>query len=122
MDYKSPPIGNEISCVFHGIEDKFIQLNYLEELLRRSLLKDNFTIMDFQIVKFGDIAGSLNFILAESHLIVHTYPEYNCFYVSFYTCRGPKDAEKVLNYIKKGLEFSLISDFSDKKIVVDPNF
>lgn len=43
-------------------------------------------------------------LLAESHLAVHTYPEYNSLYFNMYSCRSQKDAEKTFELIKGKLK------------------
>lgn len=56
-------------------------------LFRQAIKKANMNIVAEKFYSFGDDFGDTwVFVLAESHLAVHTYPEYNYFSVDVYTC------------------------------------
>lgn len=118
MNHKSPPIGNEISCVMHGINDNILNNHeYLENTLLDALKQDNFTILNKISHKFKPKGFTVLILLSESHATIHTYPEYNSLAFHIYSCRGPQDAKKAFEFIKEKLEPSLI-DFNERAVVV----
>jgi S-adenosylmethionine decarboxylase proenzyme len=103
-EYKSPPVGQEISCVMQGIKkDILLENNLLIELIKKILKKENFEILDFSSHDFEPHGFTALVLLSESHLAIHTYPEYSSLYFNMYSCRGPKDSENTFNELKKKL-------------------
>lgn len=121
MAYQSPPVGNEISCVMHGIEEETLNNHeYLKEILLEALRQENFTILNQFSHEFEPRGITIIIMLAESHATLHTYPEYNSLHFSIYSCRGPDDGKKVFEFLKKRLNPDSI-DFSEKRVIVDLN-
>ena len=103
--YQSPPIGQEISCVMHGIKKEFLLDNNLfESVLKEELQKDSFNVMNFVSYSFVPKGYTALALLSDSHLAIHTYPEHDTVYFNMYSCRGPKDSEKTFNFIKEKLK------------------
>ena len=103
--YQSPPIGQEISCVMKGIEKEFLlDVERLKLILKEILIKENFEIIKSSSHNFDPQGFTLFFLLGESHLAIHTYPEYNSLYFNLYSCRGPNDAENIFNFLKEKLK------------------
>ncbi|PIT96987.1 adenosylmethionine decarboxylase [Candidatus Campbellbacteria bacterium CG10_big_fil_rev_8_21_14_0_10_35_52] len=118
MSYQPPEVGNEISCVMHGIDEKLLyNTKALERKIIGALNKEKFTILDIMSHKFKPHGYTLAILLSESHIAAHTYPEYNSFYFSIYSCRGKEDGAKTYEAVKKYLKPKSI-DYSNKKIVV----
>ena len=118
MSYQPPEVGNEISCVMRGIDDKLLyNTKALEKKIIAALKKEKFTVLDIISRKFKPQGYTLVVLLAESHLATHTYPEYNSFYLNIYSCRGKEDGVKTYEAIKKYLKPKSI-DYSNKKIIV----
>jgi len=117
MDHQSQPVGQEISCVMKGVKENFL-INPLElrELAINSLKKFNFSILKVQEHSFSPQGYTLLILLGESHLAVHTYPEYNSIYFNLYSCRGPKDAEPTFELIKEKLKPKNILFYKENKI------
>ncbi len=102
--HKSPPVGQEISCVMYRVKREFLLDNsQLEKVLLGALEKEKFSVLDVSSYNFSPQGFSFIALLAESHLAVHTYPEYGSLYFNMYSCRGPKDSEPVFNYVIKEL-------------------
>jgi S-adenosylmethionine decarboxylase len=113
-NYTSPPIGQEISCVMHGIEKILINDNdKIESIVLDSLNKNKFGILDVQKHYFNPHGFTMMVLLSESHLAIHTYPEYNSIYFNMYSCRGPEDAEKTFAIFRKNI--------NPKKIIFQKN-
>ncbi|MFQ5662005.1 MAG: adenosylmethionine decarboxylase [Candidatus Paceibacteria bacterium] len=118
MSYKSPDTGNEISCIMHGISDNLLKdTKKLEEKLLDALRVDKFNVLDKVSHVFTPQGFTIAILLAESHVAVHTYPEYNSLYFNLYSCRGEKDGEKTYELLKEYLKPESV-DFSENKIFV----
>ena len=103
-NYTSPPVGHEVSCVMEGISGEILNnKSSLMSIMKTALEKDNFHILKTIFQSFSPQGFTGVFILSESHLAFHTYPEHWVLYLNMYSCRGPKDAEKTFNFIKKKL-------------------
>jgi S-adenosylmethionine decarboxylase len=118
MDYKSSDTGNEISCIMYGISDKLLKdTKKLEEKLLKALRTDRFDVLEKMSHIFTPQGFTIAILLAESHVAVHTYPEYNSLYFNLYSCRGEKDGEKTYELLKEYLKPKSV-DFSENKIFV----
>jgi S-adenosylmethionine decarboxylase len=119
-EYKSPPIGHEISCVFSGIENSFLDKKDcgIVEKIINFLKEDGFGICGKIIKQFNPKGYTIMVLLSESHLAIHTYPEHNSFYFNMYSCRGENDSMNLFKKLKKLLKPKKIIYFSDQKVPV----
>ncbi|MCD4666725.1 adenosylmethionine decarboxylase [archaeon] len=105
MTYKSPPVGNEISCVMHGISDKTLNNpKFLKETLLKALEKDNFTVLGESSHEFQPQGYTMLVLLSESHATIHTYPEYNSLVFHLYSCRSDDDGGNTFKFLKEKLK------------------
>jgi len=119
MTYKSPEIGQEISCVMKGIQKELLLNNdKLKLILKQVLKKNKFTILKSIYKAFSSQGFTALILLAESHLAIHTYPEYNSIYFNLYSCRGPKDAEATFNLVKKQLNPKEVLFYKENQIPI----
>jgi S-adenosylmethionine decarboxylase len=118
MEYKTNPIGNEISCVMYGINNKTLNNHKkLRSILLKALKQENFKILKETAYEFQPKGFTIMILIAESHAAIHTYPEYNSLYFHIHSCRGPESGREVYRFIKKELEPTSIS-FNERKIVL----
>ena len=103
--------GKHLICDFKNIENKEL-LNSIEHL--KGMCKTICKTHDFAILQecehlFTPIGCTFLFLLSESHLSVHTFPEKN--YISFdlYTCRDYSD-----NYIYTNIFYYLVDQLKAK--------
>lgn len=103
--------GKHLICDFKNIENKEL-LNSIDDL--KDMCKTICKIHDFSILQecehvFSPIGCTFLFLLSESHLSVHTFPEKN--YISFdlYTCREYTD-----NYIYTNIFYYLVEKLKAK--------
>lgn len=72
------------------------------EMLTKIVNECGATIVNTTIHKFNPFGTSLVFVLSESHISIHTYPEYKKIFLDVFTCGDkvcPKQiAEKIINY------------------------
>lgn len=118
MSYRSPTTGNEISCVMYGIDEKILEnTRGLEEKLLEALNEDKFDVLEKVSHTFEPQGYTVAVLLAESHVALHTYPEYNSLYFNLYSCRGEHDGQISFDIIKKHLK-PLDINFIERKIFV----
>ena len=95
MQYKSPPIGNNISFIFYGVDKKFFSNpKCLENILRRGLKEDGLTALAWHTIPFGKDAYTMLVPLSESHLAIHTYWEHQSLAFNLYSCLSPSSGMK----------------------------
>ena len=117
--YQSPPVGQEISCVMKGIKKSILlQEKKLKLMIIQLLKEDNFGVVGVREISFKPYGYTLLVLLSESHLAIHTYPEYNSFYFNMYSCRGPNDAEKTFNLLREKLNPASILFLNKNKIPI----
>lgn len=122
MHYQSSPVGNEISCVMHGIKDEIINdANLLKTALIDGLNKEKFTILGNVDHIFEPKGYSIVVLLSESHATIHTYPEYNSLAFHLYSCRGPEDGNITLAHLKEALNSANI-DLGGRKVIVEAGY
>jgi S-adenosylmethionine decarboxylase len=85
--------GKHMICDFKCIKNEVL-LNNMEKL--NTMLKQICNDNEFQILhevqyKFEPIGCSILFLLSESHLSIHTFPEKKHMSFDIYTCRQYKD-------------------------------
>ena len=73
---------------------------YLCFLFKKMLLKSGFNIVGFSEYKFNKYGYSCVFLLSESHLALHTFPEHNKTYIELSSC-VPKQFKKFIKLYKK---------------------
>ena len=101
--------GKHMICDFKCIKNLGL-LNDCKKinLLLKSICKEN----DFQVLneveyKFEPIGCSILFLLSESHISIHTFPEKNHMSFDIYTCRQYSDNKvynKIYNFLIDKLE------------------
>jgi S-adenosylmethionine decarboxylase len=86
-EYKSS--GKHMICDFKGIQNVGLLNNMegLKDLLKNICLKHDFTILNETAHQFEPIGCSILFLLSESHISIHTFPEKNHMSFDIYTCR-----------------------------------
>jgi S-adenosylmethionine decarboxylase len=126
--YKSPPTGNGIRGIFHGVSHDDLKPDNLTRVFQAALSKDNFTILESKCLSFPYAPGcqvqgcTAFYVLGESHLSAHTYPEHSSMVVDLYTCRGPDDGRNTLISIIENISFDRSkTEITQDLVKVDPN-
>lgn len=116
MTHKANPVGNEITCIMYGINDAVLNdVKRLGRILVDAANKENFKILKKIAHRFKPYGFTAILMIKESHIAIHTYPEYNCLVFNLYSCRGPKDGRKTFNYFKEKINPRKIN-LKEKKI------
>ncbi|MBL7148011.1 MAG: adenosylmethionine decarboxylase [Nanoarchaeota archaeon] len=117
--FKSSPVGREITIVFYGVDKKLLNDDLLlKDILECAAMFEGYKILSSSSYKFQPQGVSITVMISESHLCIHTYPEYGSLVFNFYTCRGESDGNKTIEYIKKKIKHKKL-EIRDNKIVVD---
>lgn len=77
---------------------------FLEECLNEAVRKSGATIIRSVFHRYNPQGVSGVVVIAESHLSIHTWPEYNYAAVDFFTCGDSVDPYKAYEYMKEMLE------------------
>jgi S-adenosylmethionine decarboxylase proenzyme len=102
----------------YGIDDAVLNNTAkLEQLLVESTAQENFKILGKIFHRFNPRGYSAILLIQESHIAIHTYPEYHSLVFNLYSCRGPKDGRKTLEYFKNVLRPAKVALRENKVIV-----
>jgi S-adenosylmethionine decarboxylase len=75
----------------------------LEDLLRKAGAEGNMTILDVKSWKIGEGVSAVAIVL-ESHITIHTWPEYRFATVDVYSCGAHTDPRRAFDYIVRALD------------------
>jgi len=91
------------------LNNKFLLIDVLKKICRNY----DFEVLNIVDYSFQPIGCTILFLLSESHMSIHTFPEKNHLSFDIYTCREYKDNEeydKIFNYLIESLDASLESE------------
>jgi S-adenosylmethionine decarboxylase len=96
--------GKHLISDISGISKDIINdTDYIIKYLKEGILKSNSTIVGYSEKHFDENNGfTCVFLLAESHVSVHTYPENNSLFFDAFTC-GDINPQIILNHFIKSL-------------------
>ena len=99
------PIGMHVILDLYECEEEYLDnINKIEEVLTRAAKVANSTILDKHFRKFNPQGVTGMIIVAESHISIHTWPEYKYAAVDVYTCGSHTFPVKASEYIIKELK------------------
>ena len=113
-EYKSS--GKHMICDFKGIQNAKLLNNMsdLNKLLKDICVKYDFTILSEAAHQFEPFGCSILFLLSESHISIHTFPEKNHMSFDIYTCIQYKNNDiynEIFSSIAKNLDALSVSTF-----------
>ncbi len=91
--------GNLVGC---RNKEALTDVETLKEIVVEAARRGNMTVLDTKAWKIGD-GISIVAIILESHITVHTWPEYSFATVDVYSCGEHTDPEAAFEYIVKAL-------------------
>jgi S-adenosylmethionine decarboxylase len=92
-------IAEYIDCAPGKLDD----LPFLERCLLEAVRRSGATIVKSTFHRYAPQGVSGVVVIAESHMSVHTWPEYNYAAVDFFTCGQSVDPYKANEYLKEML-------------------
>lgn len=103
---KSNRPGNHIliNVYFRKFPVDFESVSFSRNFFAEAIRKGNFRILKTGFHKFKPQGLTGFFLLAESHLSFHTWPEENHIAIDLFTCGDTEPTKKSLNHITSELE------------------
>lgn len=94
--------GSAYDCDKHLLRDEV----FLRDLLARAAIDSGATLIDVVSWVIGGSKGGVSVVavVTESHLAIHTWPEYGYATIDVYTCGDKADPEKAFKIIVKALK------------------
>ena len=100
-------LGKHILAEYYGCDIKILNdVELIEHYMREAVLKSGATIIDSTFHRFNPHGVSGVVVIAESHMALHTWPEYGYAAVDFFTCGDRVDPWKAFNYISNKFKSS----------------
>ena len=97
--YGKHVVGNLYDCN----DSKLSDVAFLLNVVRHAAREGNMTLLDIKTWKIG-LGVSVVGIVLESHISIHTWPEYRFATVDVYSCGAHTNPEKAFEYIACSLE------------------
>ncbi|MEM0480908.1 MAG: adenosylmethionine decarboxylase [Candidatus Aenigmatarchaeota archaeon] len=98
-------VGKHVYGNLYECEADLSNENFLQEIIIKAVEISNSKLEKLISYKFGKGFGvSIIAIVSESHISIHTWPEYNYATVDVYTCGNHTEPEKAFDYIVKELK------------------
>jgi len=109
-------LGFQTTIDFYGCNtDKINSRNFIEETLLVAAKKMNLTVVNTTIHEFSPIGISGVVVIEESHIAIHTWPEYNYVALDFFTCGKTVDLSDGVTWLKEVFGASKIVLSSEKR-------
>ncbi len=97
--YGKHVVGDLYNCNAAKLRDVGVLVSVVREAARIGKM----TLLDVKAWKIGDGVSVLGIVL-ESHISIHTWPEYSFATVDVYSCGSHTEPEKAFDYIAQRLE------------------
>ncbi|MGB9598486.1 MAG: adenosylmethionine decarboxylase [Minisyncoccales bacterium] len=99
---KKTSLGTQIVADFWNCQNSNLNsVFYLKEILFRAAKKSNNTPLKFVYHKFKPQGLTAVLLLAESHIAVHSWPEFDYWAIDIFTCGKNNNVEKAFEFLKK---------------------
>ena len=77
---------------------------YLEQVMQEAVRRSGATIVKSVFHRYAPQGVSGVIVIAESHMSIHTWPEYNYASVDFFTCGQTVDPYRAYEYVREQLD------------------
>ena len=100
----SSVVGKQVYGELYGCDVEVLKdVERLKEIVTNAAKIGNMTLLDVKAWKIGD-GVSVMAIVLESHITIHTWPEYRFATVDVYSCGAHTDPKKAYLYIVQELK------------------
>ncbi len=107
--------GNLYECDQSVLTDE----EYLEKVVVEAAQLGNMQLLEVKTWKIG-LGVSVVAIILESHITIHTWPEFRFATVDVYSCGSHTDPEKAFNHIVKALKARrVVRGYADRSLEED---
>ncbi len=97
-------LGYQLTVDFYNCDSNIIDdVATITEILKKGAKMMNLSIVDTLIHKFSPIGISGVVVIKESHIAIHTWPEYAYVSLDFFTCNQSYDLDEGIAWIKEKL-------------------
>lgn len=98
------PLGTQLIIEFSGCDkDVLDDTQAIKSTMLNAAMAANATIVDHCFHKFSPVGVSGVVIIAESHITIHTWPEYGYCAIDIFTCGDLLNNNHALKVLKDGL-------------------
>ena len=113
-------LGKHILVEFYGCPPKVLNSEKeVEKIMNKAAELSGATIVNSTFYMFSPYGVSGVVVISESHLAVHTWPEYGYASVDIYTCGDDVDPWIAFDYINKAFESEFCSTMELKRGQID---
>lgn len=109
-------LGRQILVEFYDCdESKINDVTYIENSLIQATKASKATIISHNFHKFSPYGVSGVVVIAESHVAIHTWPEYNYAAVDIFTCGDTIDPWVIQEHLKDYFDSKNVSSMEMKR-------
>ena len=109
-------LGRQILVEYYDCDQsKINDVSYIENSLIEATKASNATIISHNFHKFSPYGVSGVVVIAESHVAIHTWPEYNYAAVDIFTCGDTIDPWIIQEQLKEYFESKNVSSMEMKR-------
>ena len=109
-------LGRQILVEFYDCDQsKLNDVSYVETSLIQAAKASHATLISHNFHKFSPYGISGVVVIAESHIAIHTWPEYNYAAVDIFTCGDTIDPWVIQEYLKESFESKNVSSMEMKR-------
>jgi S-adenosylmethionine decarboxylase proenzyme len=109
-------LGRQILVEFYDCDsDKINDVNFIESSILAATRSSGATIISHDFHKFSPHGVSGVVVIAESHVSIHSWPEYNYAAVDIFTCGETIDPWVIQERLKENFESKNISSMEMKR-------
>lgn len=109
-------LGRQILVEFYDCNVEAINdISFIEDAMLTATRASNATIISHNFHKFSPHGVSGVIVIAESHVAIHTWPEYGYAAVDIFTCGETIDPWVIQEYLKDSLHSKNISSMEMKR-------
>lgn len=106
-------LGHQIIAEFYDCDgDLLANVDYVTDAMLEAAKRAKATIVAHTFHHFSPLGVSGAIIIAESHLAIHTWPEYGYAAVDLFTCGDSLHTEQAFHYLREALKSGTFSTMS----------
>lgn len=97
-------LGRHVIIELWGCSDAINDVNLVESAMRNAVQAANATLLNLFVHEFSPQGVTGVAVLAESHLSIHTWPEYRYVAADVFTCGSTTDPNAAAEVLRKSFE------------------
>ncbi|MGG0642539.1 adenosylmethionine decarboxylase [Sporosarcina gallistercoris] len=120
MSLELSALGRHVLIEYYGCPSEIIENNkVIEQFMKEAADYSGATIVESVFHHFNPYGVSGAVIIAESHLTIHTWPEYGFASVDVYTCGDSVSPWKAADYLAEKLQAKKVESFEVPRGMVE---